>query len=107
MASGGLKDFADVFYTGVRCSLHHHGDLAPFAGMSGTGVLAKELTGAGESTCGRTYSIVVFDPWRFRDTLEVWFRGYCADLRNNPQADKAKRFRRRFEADFAISIPEP
>lgn len=104
---GSLRDFADVFYTGVRCSLHHHGDLAPFAGMSRTGVLAQQRTGAGASTCGQIYSIVVFDPWRFRDTLEAWFQGYCADLRKNPQADRAKRFRSRFEADFAISIPEP
>jgi hypothetical protein len=102
-----LRDFADVFYVGVRCSLHHHGDLAPFAGMSGTGVLAQELPGAGASTSGRTYSIVVFDPWLLRDKLRKWFQGYCANLRKNPRAHRAKRFRRRFEADFAISISEP
>src|SRR5262249_34973984 len=28
---GQLKDYADVFYAGVRCSLHHHGDLASYA----------------------------------------------------------------------------
>lgn len=103
-----LRDFADVFYAGVRCSLHHHGDLANFAGMSGTGTLAQEYPNAGQSTCGvLSFSIVVFNPWVFRDELRRWFDGYCDDLRDNPGSDRARRFRERFKGDFAITIPEP
>ncbi len=103
-----LRDFADVFYAGVRCSLHHHGDLANFAGMSGTGTLAREYPNAGQSTCGAlSFPIVVFDPWIFRDELRRWFDAYCDDLRDNSRCDLARRFRDRFKEDFAISIPEP
>lgn len=103
-----LKDFAEVFYTGVRCSLHHHGDLAPFAGMSGTDTLAQEISDAGRSTCGtHSYPIVVFDPWIVRDELRTWLDTYCDDLRNDPSSDRAKRFRVRFKEDFGIIIPEP
>jgi hypothetical protein len=102
-----FKDFSDVFYVGVRCSLHHHGDLEPFAGMSGTGVLAQEFPNAGRSTCGmHSYPVVVFDPWVFRDELRAWFDTYCDDLRNHPGSTRAHRFRDRFRGDFGISISE-
>jgi hypothetical protein len=82
---GKLKDFADVFYAGVRCSLHHHGDLASFAGMSGTGKLAEERSDAGESLCHNyIYPIVVFDPAELKNRLRGWLTTYCADLRTNP-----------------------
>lgn len=101
-----LLDFADVFYTGVRSSLHHHGDLEPYAGMSTTGVLAKEFPGAGRSTDGkRSYSLVVFDPWIFRQILREWFVRFCEDLRKDPRSARAIAFRQRFEEDFGITIP--
>lgn len=103
-----LKDYADVFYTGVRCSLHHHGDLAPFAGMSGTGVLATEFPNAclaadGSEEC----SIVVFDPWVVRSELERWFHEYCCDLQENPDSGRAQRFRERLAQDFVVSVASP
>jgi hypothetical protein len=88
--------------------LHHHGDLASFAGMSGTGRLAQERPNAGTSTCGtHSYPLVIFDPWKVRDALRAWFDGYCDGLRTNPRSERATRFRRRFESDFGISIPQP
>jgi len=106
--NGTLANYADVFYTGVRCSLHHHGDLAPFAGMAATGIIAKEFKDAGKSTCGtRSYPIVVFDPWVIRDELRMWFNKYCDDLRINNSSDRADRFRKRFRSDFGITIPKP
>lgn len=101
-----LVDYADVFYAGVRSSLHHHGDLEPYAGMSATGTLAKEYPGAGKSTDGtRSYSLVVFDPWIFRQILMAWFVRFCEDLRKDPRSEQAISFRQRFEEDFGITIP--
>ncbi len=103
--AGKLKDFADVFYTGVRCSLHHHGDLASFAGMSGTGQLAIEKPSAGQSLCGNhQFSIVIFDPGCLKASLERWIREYCDELRASPTGQKATRFRDRFENDFGIQL---
>ena len=103
-----LQDFADVFYTGVRCSLHHHGDLASFAGMSGTGQLAIERPDAGSSLCGTyKFNIVVFDPGELKVRLHQWLHSYCAELRREPNSDKAKIFRKKFFNDFGIKIPNP
>lgn len=100
-----LKDYADVFYSGVRCSLHHHGDLASYAGMTRTNQIAKEIENAGKSVCGKyTYSLVVFDPGMLKKALESWFQKYCDDLKKDPSSDKAKTFRKRFEDDFGIII---
>ena len=105
---GKLRDFADVFYTGVRCSLHHHGDLAPFAGMSAGHKIVWENRNAGTSVCKRySYSQVVFDPWRLRDAMDNWFQNYCDDLSAKPHSDRAKAFRNRFAIDFGITITEP
>ena len=105
---GVLKDFADVFYTGVRCSLHHHGDLAPFAGMSAGHKIAWENCNAGMSVCKKfSYSQVVFDPWRLRDALDSWFNNYCQYLKEKPHSNRAKSFRNRFTLDFGITINEP
>lgn len=103
---GKLKDFADVFYTGVRCSLHHHGDLASFAGMSGTGEVAVERPSAGRSLCGtHSYSIVVFDPGELKIRLREWLRTYCMELKGSPSGEAANRFRTKFQRDFGIAIP--
>jgi hypothetical protein len=103
---GKLKDYADVFYAGVRCSLHHHGDLASFAGMSGTGQLAVGRANAGRSLCGTYgYSLVVFDPGQLKIRLREWLRGYCTGLKQEPGGSDARRFRDRFEMDFGIRIP--
>jgi hypothetical protein len=105
---GTLRDFADVFYTGVRCALHHHGDLASFAGMSGTGQLAIEHPDAGCSTCGAyKFSIIVFDPGELKVRLRQWLHSYCAELRRAPSSDKAIRFRDKFRNDFGINIQIP
>ena len=106
--TGKLKDFADVFYTGVRCTLHHHGDLAPFAGMAAGPKIAWQNSNAGTSVCGKySYSQVVFDPWKVRDALRLWFENYCKELKAKPQSDRAKFFRKRFATDFGIIIPAP
>ena len=105
---GKLKDFADVFYAGVRCSLHHHGDLASYAGMSGTGKLALEVENAGESTCHiHKYSLVVFDPAILKAKLYDWFQQYCQKLRSSPNGDTATQFRQTFKNDFGIPIGQP
>jgi hypothetical protein len=102
-----LKDYADVFYAGVRCSLHHHGDLAAFAGMKATGDIASESPNAGSSLCGEySYSLVIFDPAVLKEALEKWLRNYCAELKENPSSKKAKAFRTRFHGDFGIRIIE-
>jgi len=104
--TGQLKDFADVFYAGVRCSLHHHGDLASYAGMKGTGEIAKESTGEGTSACGAyKYKSVIFDPDTLKGALEDWLKDYCDKLRGNPKSKEAARFRKKFENDFGICIP--
>lgn len=101
-----LRDFADVFYTGVRCSLHHHGDLLAFAGMSGTGHMARELRDAGASMCGtKTYSIVVFDPAILSQRLRLWLGSFCNELRRDPKSQMALAFKTRLEADFGVNIP--
>ncbi|NQV28100.1 MAG: hypothetical protein HQ518_27425 [Rhodopirellula sp.] len=106
--AGKLKDFADVFYAGVRCSLHHHGDLASYAGMSGTNQLALERKDAGESTCHtHTYSLVVFDPAMLKTKLHDWLQQYCQQLRSSPSSQAATQFRQTFANDFGITIPEP
>jgi hypothetical protein len=101
-----LDDFADVFYTGVRCSLHHHGDLASFTAMSGTGKLAIQVPDAGQSLCGTyRFPVVVFDPQELKVRLSKWFVGYCDKLRKKPTSEEAKRFRQKFLNDFGITIP--
>jgi len=101
-----LKDIADVFYTGVRCSLHHHGDLAAFTGMRRTGEMVKEFPNAGSSVCGNyTYSLIIFDPEELKIALIDWFTKYCDDLKRNPMSRRAMSFRRRFREDFGITIP--
>jgi hypothetical protein len=101
-----LKDVADVFYVGVRCSLHHHGDLASFAGMSGTGELARELPDAGLSLCGTLrYSLVVFDPAVLKLCLRLWLANYCNRLRSTPSSKAACAFKARLRSDFGIAVP--
>jgi hypothetical protein len=103
--SGWLKDVADVFYAGVRCSLHHHGDLSSYAGMSGSGELAKLFPNAGSSLCGgHSYTLVVFDPCVLKTRLAAWFSAYCAALRTNPASQDASHFKARMRAIFGISI---
>jgi hypothetical protein len=100
-----VRDVADVFYVGVRCSLHHHGDLASFAGMSGTAQLARVIEDAGTSTDGaQRYSMVVFDPSVLKAHLEAWLSSYCSDLRRSPFGPASKAFRARFYNDFGIVI---
>jgi len=100
-----LMDYADVFYAGVRCSLHHHGDLASYTAMSGTGRIAVEFPNAGQSTCGRySYTLVVFDPAPIKEALQIWLNRYCNDLRANHTSMRAIIFRRKFQRDFGISI---
>jgi hypothetical protein len=101
-----LDDFADVFYSGVRCSLHHHGDLASYAGMNGTGQLLKEIPNAVKSTCGTvTVSLVIFDPGKLKGALEKWLAKYCLELKKSPTSCAAKNFKRKFFNDFGIPIP--
>lgn len=100
-----LYDFADVFYVGVRCSLHHHGDLASYAGMSGTGKLAYEVPEAVRSLCGRqTCSVVIFDPGPLKEMLQSWLDEYTNDLRLRPRSTQAQLFRSKFLEDFGIAI---
>jgi hypothetical protein len=102
---GALRDYADVFYAGVRCSLHHHGDLASYAGMSGTNQIAREFANAGQSTCGKyTYSLIVFDPGKIKEMLRLWLKRYCDDLKTNPTSKAAGIFRQTFQRDFGITI---
>lgn len=102
---GQLKDIADVFYVGVRCSLHHHGDLASFAGMSGTGQLAIERPNAGRSLCGTyEYSLVVFDPAVLKQRLRQWLADYCRELRYAPTSNTADAFRAKIRGDFGITV---
>lgn len=105
--SGRLIDYADVFYVGVRCSLHHHGDLASFAGMMGTGILATEKPAA-VKRLGDTsqYPMVIFDPGKLKTSLEEWLGDYCDELRNAPKGAKSDLFRKKFEIDFGIAIPQ-
>ena len=104
--TGTLDDFADVFYSGVRCSLHHHGDLAPYAGMSGTGQLIKEIPNAVKSICGTvTVPLVIFDPGKLREALEKWLEKYCRELKKSQTSSTAKNFKRKFLTDFGITIP--
>jgi hypothetical protein len=101
-----LKDVADVFYAGVRCSLHHHGDLSSFAGMSGTGQVAREHPNAGFSVDRRqSYSLIVFDPGVLKIHLRRWLATYCRDLRLDPGSPQARAFRTRILTDFGISVP--
>jgi hypothetical protein len=103
-----LKDYADVFYSGVRCSLHHHGDLASYAGMNSTGSLAMERASAGASICGNySYPIVVFDPGVLGERLRDWLHSYCAALKHDPHSERSILFRRKFRRDFGLTIPEP
>ncbi len=103
--TGQLKDYADVFYAGVRCSLHHHGDLAAYAGMSGTGQVAIEKPNAGSSQCGRyKYPLVIFDPGKIREVLQDWLKKYCAELKANPASPSAMDFRKKFLNDFGMSV---
>jgi hypothetical protein len=103
---GSLRDVADVFYAGVRCSLHHHGDLSSFAGMSGTGQLAQERPNAGFSLDGKySYSLIVFDPGVLKIHLRRWLANYCSDLRRNSGSDEARAFRARILTDFGTTIP--
>jgi hypothetical protein len=101
-----LKDYADVFYTGVRCALHHHGDLAPYAGMHGTGTIAIEKPNAGKSICGGySYSIVIFDPSEIKKSLQRWLDRYCNDLKADSASPRSLHFRQTFQNDFGIVIP--
>jgi hypothetical protein len=105
---GKLKDIADVFYSGVRCSLHHHGDLASYAGLAGTGELAKVHTKAGASQCGvYIYTLVVFDPQVLKGMLEGWLAKYCDKLKAEPSGPVAANFRKTFLNDYGIAIPVP
>ncbi|MCP3957762.1 MAG: hypothetical protein GY719_07905 [bacterium] len=111
---GKLRDFADVFYAGVRCSLHHHGDLASFAGMHvehgerKAGELAVVRAAAGKSLCGsHEYPLVVFNPAELKSRLRKWFHDYCNDLRRAPLSARAGQFRKKFMNDFGITIPIP
>ncbi len=97
---GKLRDIADVFYAGVRCSLHHHGDLASFAAMhvehgeKKAGKLADVRDSAGQSLCGSyDYSLVVFNPGELKSRLRKWFHDYCNNLRGSPLSPRAERFR--------------
>ncbi len=100
-----LKDYADVFYAGIRCSLHHHGDLASYTGMSGIGEIARQFPDAGRSACGRySYSLVVFDPGKIKEALHSWLVRYSDDLKAHPRSDRADIFRQNFCVDFGITI---
>ncbi len=104
-----LKDYAGVFYHGIRCSLHHHADLDAYAGisdLSGKGTMIYEIPNAGESVC-RTYkySLVIVDPWQLRNQMEIIFNEYCYKLQKDPHSQEARYFRERFKEDFGIPIP--
>ncbi|MFZ5865411.1 MAG: hypothetical protein ACOYXY_05995 [Thermodesulfobacteriota bacterium] len=99
-----LKDFADCFYTGVRCSLHHHGDLAPYTGISDV-KLIHEFPDAGTSQCGKyQYPIVVVNPRDLFEKIKKIVNDYCDDLKRDPKSERAKRFRTKFAEDFGITI---
>ncbi len=101
-----LEDYAEVFYTGIRCSLHHHGDLAPYAGICAQSQLVEETPKAGKSECGTyEYSLITVDPWKLRDEMEKIVHDYCNHLKSRPRCEKARFFRERFHEDFGIVIP--
>jgi hypothetical protein len=106
-----LKTRSDVFYAGVRCSMLHHGDLAPFCGMTalpqdaGKDVLMREYVNAGKSACGKhTYSLLVFHPYVLKERILTVFNTCCADLIADPTAPRANDFRRKFEEDYGIPL---
>lgn len=104
-----LKDVAHVFYSGVRCSLLHHGDLASYAGMSSFGPhgtkLFRQIQSAGQSKCGsHVYSLTIFDPWRIAKRLEVVFKEYCEELRRKPKGRLAENLQKQLRESFGVSI---
>lgn len=105
--NGKLKDYADVFYAGVRCSLHHHGDLACYAGMSGLdGPIAIERPNGGTSQCrNHTFTLVIFDPGALCAVLQNWFNGYCQRLKRYPTSSEALLFKQKLRNDFGVVVP--
>lgn len=101
-----LKDFADVFYTGVRCSLHHHGDLASYAGISDVALIC-EVPDGGTTQSGSKYPVVIVNPRRFFEKIKEIVDDYCDYLKKNPKSKRATRFRDRFAEDFGITISAP
>jgi hypothetical protein len=108
-----LKDRAEVFYTGIRCGLLHHGDLASFCGMTalppdahGRRVLLKECQNAGQSIDGaHRYDLLVFDPYALKDRLLAIFRDYCNRLRANPASAESLVFKKKILHDYGIVVP--
>ena len=100
-----LRDRADVFYTGVRCSLHHHGDLASYAGMDCTAELATELPNAVRQVGDTTeYPMIIFNPAKIKTSLRQWLDNYCDELLKKPNGYNAQSFKNKFQNDFGISI---
>ena len=106
-AQGKLKDYADIFYAGVRCSLHHHGDLACYVGMRGLGgPIAIERANGGTSQCGRySFTLVIFDPGAVRIALQNWFNRYCQNLKKKPTSPEALLFKQKLRNDFGVNVP--
>lgn len=106
-----LGDIADVLYSVFRCGILHSAH-APLCGViSGLttrrfSVRRKSLAKYGAiGTRGSDCPVIVIDPWKLFDEIEVMFRKYLGRLRAASSTSTARRhFNVKFADSFGIDV---
>lgn len=101
-----LYDVADVLYHGYRCGILHEAHIPLYGMIGGAGGEIFEVLDLGYTTYdnGSSCPSVVFNPWRFAEAIEDYFKEYTRTLLEGANNALETNFRQKFSISFGVNI---